>query len=79
MPEQVNIHEAKTHLSRLLERVEAGEELVIARAGKPVATLSAHVEAGRPHGSRGAWRGRVDLTGFDAAGAELAREFGLDG
>ena len=35
----VNVHEAKTHLSRLLERVEHGEEIVIARAGKPVAKL----------------------------------------
>ena len=35
----VNIQEAKTHLSRLLERVVAGEEVVIARAGKPVARL----------------------------------------
>ena len=35
----VNVHEAKTHLSRLLERVERGEEIVIARAGKPVARL----------------------------------------
>jgi prevent-host-death family protein len=35
----VNIHEAKTHLSRLLERVAAGEEVVIARAGRPVARL----------------------------------------
>ena len=36
-----NIHEAKTHLSRLLARVEAGEEVVIARAGRPVARLVA--------------------------------------
>lgn len=35
----VNTHEAKTHLSRLLARVEAGEEVIIARAGKPVAKL----------------------------------------
>lgn len=35
----VNIHEAKTHLSKLLERVESGEEIVIARAGKPIAKL----------------------------------------
>jgi len=35
----VNVHEAKTHLSRLLERVERGEEIVIARSGKPVARL----------------------------------------
>lgn len=38
---EVNVHEAKTHLSRLLERVERGEEIVIARAGKPVAKLVA--------------------------------------
>ena len=35
----VNIHDAKTHLSRLVERAEHGEEIVIARAGKPVAKL----------------------------------------
>ena len=35
----VNVHEAKTHLSRLLEAVEAREDVVIARAGKPVARL----------------------------------------
>ena len=39
MTDSVNIHEAKTHLSRLVERVEAGEEVVIARAGRPVARL----------------------------------------
>ena len=36
---QVNVHEAKTDLSRLLEEVDAGERVVIARAGKPVAVL----------------------------------------
>ena len=35
----VNIHEAKTHLSRLLDRVAAGEEIIIAKAGTPVARL----------------------------------------
>lgn len=37
----VNVHEAKTHLSRLLERVERGERIVIARAGRPIAILQA--------------------------------------
>jgi prevent-host-death family protein len=37
--ETVNVHEAKTHLSRLLERVEAGEEIILARNGKAVAML----------------------------------------
>lgn len=36
---EVNIHEAKTHLSKLLERVAVGEEVVIAKAGIPVAKL----------------------------------------
>lgn len=36
---QVNMHEAKTHLSRLVERAAAGEEIVIARAGRPLARL----------------------------------------
>ena len=38
-PTTVNIHEAKTHLSRLLARVAKGEEVVIAKAGKPLARL----------------------------------------
>lgn len=37
--EKVNVHDAKTHFSRLVERAEKGEEFVIARAGKPVARL----------------------------------------
>lgn len=39
MPLKVNVHEAKTHLSRLLALVEAGEEVVLMRGGKPVARL----------------------------------------
>jgi prevent-host-death family protein len=35
----VNVHEAKTHLSKLLERVHAGEEIIVAKAGKPYAKL----------------------------------------
>ena len=37
---EVNVHEAKTQLSRLLRRVEAGEEILIARRGRPIARLS---------------------------------------
>jgi prevent-host-death family protein len=43
--ETVNIHEAKTQLSRLLERVRAGEEIVIAKAGEPVARLVPYAPA----------------------------------
>jgi prevent-host-death family protein len=41
----INVHEAKTHLSRLLERVAAGERVVISRAGTPIADLVPHVVA----------------------------------
>ena len=55
----VNIHEAKTNLSCLLAQVEAGEDVVIARNGKPVARLVAC----EPPGKRefGALRGRIKL------------------
>ena len=39
MTTTVNVHEAKTHLSRLLERAHAGEEIILAKAGKPYARL----------------------------------------
>lgn len=42
MTVSVNIHEAKTHLSRLLEQVAAGERVVISKAGTPVADLVPH-------------------------------------
>jgi prevent-host-death family protein len=44
----VNIHEAKTHLSKLLRRVMNGEEIVIAKAGKPIAILSPIVPVPQP-------------------------------
>ncbi len=44
----VNIHDAKTQLSRLIERVEHGEEVVIARAGKPVVKLTQLKPPGKP-------------------------------
>ena len=44
---EVNIHEAKTHLSKLLAKVALGEEVIIARAGKPIARLVAIERAPR--------------------------------
>lgn len=75
MGETVNVHDAKTHLSRLLERAEAGEEIVIARAGKPVARLVPY-GAERPKRVFGRLRGQVVIYGdFDADNGEIAREF----
>jgi prevent-host-death family protein len=45
---QVNIHEAKTHLSQLVEAAEAGESIILARAGKPVALLTPLPAAAAP-------------------------------
>lgn len=39
MADTVNIHQAKTHFSQLIERVQAGEEIIVAKAGRPVARL----------------------------------------
>lgn len=62
----VNIHEAKTHLSRLIEDVSAGEEVIIARNGKPVARLLPVTARSRPR-RPGQWRGKVRIGAeFDA-------------
>jgi prevent-host-death family protein len=61
MAEQINIHEAKTHFSRLVDRAAAGEEIVIAKAGQPRARL---VPLERPTGRRrgyGSMRGKIWL------------------
>jgi prevent-host-death family protein len=63
---KVNLYEAKTHLSKLVERAARGEEVVIAKAGEPKARL---VPLARPQPPRkpGAWKGRVVMTkDFDA-------------
>lgn len=54
----VNVHEAKTHLSRLLERVANGEEIIIAKSGRPVARLSAIVRSKEPR-KPGALKGQI--------------------
>jgi prevent-host-death family protein len=71
----VNMHEAKTHLSRLVERAEAGEEVVIARAGKPVARLVAFVDERAPR-TPGGWKGRIKIApDFDELPDEIVAAF----
>lgn len=63
---QINIHEAKTHLSRFLQRVAGGEEIIIARDGRPVARL---IPFHAPKGARLIGRGKGDFrvrADFDA-------------
>ncbi len=72
------MHEAKTHLSQLVERAEAGEEVVIQRNGKPVARLVPIDEEPRSLASvRGVWRGQVRMAGdFDDLPVDIADAFG---
>lgn len=64
--ETVNIHEAKTHLSRLVERAERGEEIIIARSGRPVARLVPLAGAEKPR-VFGRMRGKIRIADdFDA-------------
>ncbi|GAA1719202.1 type II toxin-antitoxin system prevent-host-death family antitoxin [Isoptericola hypogeus] len=57
----VNVHEAKTHLSKLLAEVEAGGEFTIARAGKPVARVVSVDEKSKPRRQLGALRGQFTM------------------
>jgi prevent-host-death family protein len=81
MPESAmtmtNIHEAKSQLSRLIGRAEAGEEVIIARAGKPVAKLVAYrASDARRHG--GEWKGKVWIADdFDELPDDIAAAFGV--
>jgi len=76
MSESVNIYEAKTHLSRLLDRAAAGEEIIIARAGRPIARLVSLAEPSASRRVPGGWRGKVSITGdFDELSAEVEAAF----
>lgn len=69
MADTVNMHEAKTELSRLVERALVGEDVVIARAGVPVVRLVPVAQQGQR--KLGQWRGKVQMApDFDAALSE---------
>jgi len=76
---QFNIHEAKTQLSRIIERVEHGEEVIISRAGRPVAKVVPLPVAVRRAG-RGSLTGRIhraDDWDSRETNEDIARDFGL--
>lgn len=71
----INIHEAKTQFSKLVERAEAGEEILIARAGRPVAKLVRLTKRTEPR-EPGAWAGQVRMsTDFDQTPEDLIDAF----
>ena len=75
---QVNIHEAKTQLSRLLEEVERGERVVIARAGEPIAVLAPYKVAVRKR-RLGLFAGEATLhADFDELPPDIATAFGME-
>jgi len=76
---QFNIHDAKTNLSRIIDRVEHGEEIVISRAGTPVAKVVPLIRSVKRTG-RGSLRGRLVMTDdwdSDAVNDSIAEDFGL--
>ncbi len=71
----VNIQEAKTHLSRLLEQAAAGNNVVIAKAGKPIAVLSAWKPEAQDR-TGGGWEGQIWMSeDFDAPSPEIESLF----
>jgi prevent-host-death family protein len=75
MSKVVNIHEAKTHLSKLLEQVRLGEEVVIAKSGRPVARLVA-IEGARKRRAPGSAKGQIFMAeDFDAPLPEDIQRF----
>jgi prevent-host-death family protein len=72
----VNVHDAKTHFSRLITRVQSGEEIIIAKAGKPVARI---VPLSDKAGKRvpGTARGRIiiDRSFFEPLADEVLKDF----
>lgn len=74
-----NIHQAKTQLSKLIERVLQGEEVIICKAGKPVAKLVQY-EQNCELRSGGQWRGKVKIADdFDQLPEELTAAFEGEG
>ena len=75
----VNIHAAKTHLSRLVEQAAAGEEIIIAKSGKPVARLCPLAEAPRRR-KLGVLNGKIEVPdNFDELYEEEIRAMFEDG
>jgi prevent-host-death family protein len=74
---EVGMHEAKTKLSQLVQRAEAGEDIVIARRGKPVARLVPVARTNSFASAYGALRGRIHIADdFDELPDDIADAFG---
>ena len=74
---QFGMHEAKTNLSQLVERAEAGEDIVIARNGKPVARLVPVAQMNSLASVYGALRGQIHMADdFDELPDDIAEAFG---
>jgi prevent-host-death family protein len=76
---QFNIHDAKTNLSRIIERVEHGEEIIISRAGTPVAKVVPLARTVR-RTARGSLRGQLVMTSdwdSDEVNDAIAADFGM--
>lgn len=75
----VNMHEAKTNLSKLVQRAVAGEEIIVAKAGQPVAKIVAYTAPPKQPRVPGSMKGQIWIApDFDELPEEIAEAFGVD-
>lgn len=76
--EIANIHEAKSQLSKLVDRALGGEEVIIARSGRPLIRLTP-IRSDETPRQGGQWKGRVRIAAdFDTLPGDIAADFGLE-
>ena len=73
-----NMHEAKSQLSKLIEQAEHGEEVIIAKAGKPVAKLIPYQKSVEQR-KGGQWKGKIKIkSDFDKLPKDIEAAFGIE-
>jgi prevent-host-death family protein len=78
MAARVGMHEAKTHLSQLVERALAGEEIVLTRRGEPAVRLVPERPASGFAALKGVWKGQVEIAeDFDELPPDIALRLGM--
>jgi prevent-host-death family protein len=76
--EITNLQEAQAHLPQLIERAAAGEEIIIAKAGKPIAKIVGYQSAPKPR-KPGLWKGKIKIADdFDELPPDIAVAFGME-
>ncbi len=78
MMEITNIHQAKTHLSKLVDRAAGGEEIIIAKAGKPMVRMVSYEQNKKSRKPGGSWKGKIKIAhDFDQLPEDIEEAFGM--